>query len=319
MGIENPEIYRRNYGFRLLQAGYDGAMPYAYQHTFGNSIWRDDDSANTAYKYRDHCFAYPTANGIIRTLQFDGYREAIDDVRYLATLQNIISESSAPPKVLRSGQNLVSFLETRANYDVDDLDKYLNDIKDHILYLTGHGPKPDHFSLCGNGIRENGEVCENNDFNSASCSDFNYAGGNLTCTQDCTIDISSCTPPRILLSFSSSTPENNSTVNGSSPIVSVKLESTLPASVSIIVDNDGPVAHWNFNGNNIGAGGISLDSSGNGYNASPFGGVEQLEGAVNLDGVADYLSAGAGPNWWGPTNADPSDNDKLTVFARIRI
>jgi len=31
VGVENPEIYRKNYGFVLWNAGYDGAMDNAYQ------------------------------------------------------------------------------------------------------------------------------------------------------------------------------------------------------------------------------------------------------------------------------------------------
>ena len=36
--------------------------------------------------YRDHVFAYPTLNGVIDTIQWEGFREAVDDVRYLTTL-----------------------------------------------------------------------------------------------------------------------------------------------------------------------------------------------------------------------------------------
>lgn len=81
-GIEDPEIYRRNYGLGLACANYDGAMDYAYQHGFGGHIWNDFDHVT----YRDHVFAYPTSSGVIDTVQWEGFREAVDDVRYLATL-----------------------------------------------------------------------------------------------------------------------------------------------------------------------------------------------------------------------------------------
>ena len=80
-GVENPEIYRENYGLRLLKAGYDGAMLYAYQHGMGN-IWNDFDHPN----YRDLVFSYPTSDGVINTIQWEGLREGIDDVRYFSTL-----------------------------------------------------------------------------------------------------------------------------------------------------------------------------------------------------------------------------------------
>lgn len=80
-GVEDPEIYRRNYGLGLICAGYDGVMNYAYQHSFGH-IWNDFDHD----RFRDHVFAYPTSNGVIDTIQWEGFREAVDDVRYLTTL-----------------------------------------------------------------------------------------------------------------------------------------------------------------------------------------------------------------------------------------
>ena len=81
VGVENPEIYRQNYGFALWNAGYDGAMDYAYQHSYGQ-IWNDFDRKRN----RDHVFAYPTSDGVIDTIQWEGWREGVDDTRYLATL-----------------------------------------------------------------------------------------------------------------------------------------------------------------------------------------------------------------------------------------
>lgn len=80
--VENPASYRKNYGFSLIGAGYDGAMIYAYQHGFG-SIWNDFDHP----RWRDHCLTYPTDTGVVSTLAWEAVREAIDDVRYIATLE----------------------------------------------------------------------------------------------------------------------------------------------------------------------------------------------------------------------------------------
>jgi len=84
-GPENPALFRTRYGVRLWQADFDGAMIYAYQHSMG-SIWNDFDHV----KYRDHVLAYPTSNGVIDTIAWEGLREGIDDVRYLSTLENLI-------------------------------------------------------------------------------------------------------------------------------------------------------------------------------------------------------------------------------------
>ena len=59
-------------------------MDYAYQHQFGPSIWNDFD--DVADHYRDHVFAYPTTDGVIDTVQWEGWREGVDDTRYVASL-----------------------------------------------------------------------------------------------------------------------------------------------------------------------------------------------------------------------------------------
>ncbi len=88
-GPENPELFRRNYGFYLWLQNYDGAMTYAYQHAFGN-IYNDFDHAT----YREHVFSYPTVDGVLPTLAIEGYREGINDIRYGTLLKNMIEANA---------------------------------------------------------------------------------------------------------------------------------------------------------------------------------------------------------------------------------
>jgi len=85
-GVELPLTYRRNFGLTLWQNNYDGAADYAYQHSFNNS-WNDFDDVT----YRDHNFVYPTVSGIVDTIEFAGFREAANDVRYLTLLNYTIN------------------------------------------------------------------------------------------------------------------------------------------------------------------------------------------------------------------------------------
>jgi hypothetical protein len=90
VGVEDPDIYRRNYGIPLVCNGYDGVMNFAYQYSFGH-IWNDfgNRGAGKPDEYRNHVFAYPTSDGVIDTVQWEGFREAVDDVRYLTTLAKV--------------------------------------------------------------------------------------------------------------------------------------------------------------------------------------------------------------------------------------
>lgn len=82
---EHPEMFRRNYGLQLLADGWDGCCPYAYQ-SHKSDIWDDFDGTT---EYRDLVLAYPTIDGVIDTIQWEGFREGITDVRYASTLKKL--------------------------------------------------------------------------------------------------------------------------------------------------------------------------------------------------------------------------------------
>jgi hypothetical protein len=90
-------------------------MNYAYQHAFGHS-WNDFDG----WPWRDHNFTYPTVDGSVGTRQFEGYREAIDDVRYLATLKGAIRKVPIGKESLaEAAQQWLDHLDP--DYDLNDL------------------------------------------------------------------------------------------------------------------------------------------------------------------------------------------------------
>lgn len=142
-GPENPFLFRLNYGIVLWANGYDGAMPYAYQHCFG-SCWNDMDHS----KYRDHAFTYPTADGVIDTLAWEGFREATDDVRYLTTLEKLLSNgSSNSTPAADQARSFLSTIKTavlskqadsgKYNLKMDiDLDAVRSQVVGHIDAIT---------------------------------------------------------------------------------------------------------------------------------------------------------------------------------------
>ena len=92
-GNEEPETYRRNWGIRTLALDCDGSMGYAYQHILGGASHAWDDMAALGGDYRSHMCTYPTADGCVDTLQWEGVTAAVNDVRYLTTLQAAIEET----------------------------------------------------------------------------------------------------------------------------------------------------------------------------------------------------------------------------------
>ena len=101
--VEEPYTYRYYFGHWLARTGMKGSHTYAYQHGAGTGdvmghMWNDFDGTN----YRSFGFTYPTVDGVVNTIQFEGVREAVDDVRYLTTLKKAIeaAKKSGDPKLV---------------------------------------------------------------------------------------------------------------------------------------------------------------------------------------------------------------------------
>lgn len=110
-GVPDPFIYRKNYGYYLVTHNFTGAMPFAYQFGFPEQHKRHTDgdlsgglcfSSKTSYcsvwnnfddgKFYDHMFTYPTTDGVIDTVQWEGYAAAITDTRYYYTLIDLMTK-----------------------------------------------------------------------------------------------------------------------------------------------------------------------------------------------------------------------------------
>lgn len=127
--IEYPLTFRRNYGLYLWQMGYDGAMPYAYQHGM-QDVYSDFDDE----MYRDHCMTYPTANGVIDTIQWEGFREGINDLKYLATLEALVTEAKSQSI---DTSNIDTWLNNLKTVDLTTVDLYAirEQMIDYIINL----------------------------------------------------------------------------------------------------------------------------------------------------------------------------------------
>ena len=135
-GVENPVVYRRNFGLLLWKYDYDGASTNAYQHTFG-ATWNDFDHVT----YRAHTIAYPTMNGVVDTIAWEGYREGVDDVRYITTLQKAVEQAARSDdrklsRAVASAQAYLRQLKAGTDIETGDLATIRQAIITHILELT---------------------------------------------------------------------------------------------------------------------------------------------------------------------------------------
>ncbi|UCG54951.1 MAG: hypothetical protein JSV32_01650 [Dehalococcoidia bacterium] len=128
-GVEKPKTYRQNFGLLLWQEDYNGAMDFAYQYSMGN-IWNDFDHEY----FRDHVFAYPTINGVIDTIEWEGFREGVDDIRYLTTLLNTIEIAKTAGEDTSAAEAWLANLKS-SDLTTQDLNDVRSDMINYILSL----------------------------------------------------------------------------------------------------------------------------------------------------------------------------------------
>lgn len=128
IGPENPAFNRRQYGMAPYLAGYSAACNYAHHLGPYNDT--------KGWLYRPMVFAYGTYDGVIDTLQWEGFREGVDDIRYATLMKTLAAEALKSDNIdLRyaGGQanQFLALMET----DKGNLDSIRGEMILHILKL----------------------------------------------------------------------------------------------------------------------------------------------------------------------------------------
>ena len=102
-GVENPNVYRLWEGLGRYKANYDGSFNYKYHsqlHLTLHEKWKQNTWNDfMGEKFRQFNLVYPTANGPIDTIAWEGFREGIDDVRYATKLKQVAAGAIASGKM----------------------------------------------------------------------------------------------------------------------------------------------------------------------------------------------------------------------------
>lgn len=128
--INYPELFRKNAGVVLWQNNYDGWFDFSYQWADNGDQWQAIWSYDNTVPY---VFAYPTANGVVDTVKWEGVREGWTDTRYIATLQNLIDQNSSDVTAIEA-QNYLKSLKT-ANVSTMDMYAVRTQLQHYIVIL----------------------------------------------------------------------------------------------------------------------------------------------------------------------------------------
>lgn len=146
-GPENPDYMRRAHGMELYQADYDGTGNYHFLEGSGQNVWNEWKSDAP---FRNFIVAYPSADGLIDTLQYEGFRAAIDDIRYATLLQRLARKATADSKkaeLYYLGKKALRFLAL-TRMDTANLDAVRLEMIRYILELQKALP-PDSTDIPG--------------------------------------------------------------------------------------------------------------------------------------------------------------------------
>ena len=135
LGLELPETYRRNFGLLLWQMNFNGSFNFAWNWIFptrgkASHPWDDFDSP----VYRDHCMVYSTQTSVVKTIQSEGWREGVDDCRYLTTLEYWIKKAkdSGKNQVAKAASTWLSKIKDGDSATLKDLDDIRSKMIRHI-------------------------------------------------------------------------------------------------------------------------------------------------------------------------------------------
>ncbi len=116
-GPENPDVFRRWEGLARYKANYDGSYNYKYYSQINPSVF--DRSKSNVWNdflggaFRQFNLVYPTADGVIDTIAWEGFREGIDDVRYATKLKQEAAAAiaSGNVKAMHTAKKALMWLE----------------------------------------------------------------------------------------------------------------------------------------------------------------------------------------------------------------
>ena len=91
-GPENPHYARRAHGIQTWKSNFDAASNYAWMRNNWN-----DTSIPYEPNYRGLVVSYGGRDGNFDTLQWEGIREGLDDVRYASYMKGLAMEAAENP------------------------------------------------------------------------------------------------------------------------------------------------------------------------------------------------------------------------------
>ena len=112
-----PEVHRRYRGIGLWKSGLDGTMTWAYTH-----IQHQDLTQMAGYPAQQPLMfnlVFRATNSVIDTLGWEGFREGVDDARYLTTLIEALKQARNTGRHIHMAHHTQRWLDSLDMFDTD--------------------------------------------------------------------------------------------------------------------------------------------------------------------------------------------------------
>lgn len=134
-GIECPDVWRRTKGIRYYFSDFDGVGDYIFFREDVGNCWNGLQPTDSGY--RRMMIVFPTEDGFVTTVAFEGLREAMDDVRYYS-LHRLLAEKairSGDPAKRAAGRKEIAWIDSTDPEFVFDLDAFRREVATRIVAL----------------------------------------------------------------------------------------------------------------------------------------------------------------------------------------
>jgi len=134
-GPENPMVFRRGCGLKTYKTDYDGMFILSH-YDKRYFVWNEFQTGWPTGSYRGFNLVYPTQDGPVDTLAYEGVREGIDDLRYCTLFRQLAERAlrSDNYEVQRAAKRHLAWF-IQLDGERSDLDGLRTELIDRILNL----------------------------------------------------------------------------------------------------------------------------------------------------------------------------------------